>query len=143
MPNERRALFQISALLSSKIGIFQVLFDDSPFGRQYPMRTIGAKMLIQKQPFMIPHHGKSQELCRTCQASLSTTVRKQVDLWAFLRHLKNREAHILWWSHPLVCVLQISLGRSHTSSRGLVKAKKLISNDVVEPYASFRQKTLW
>ena len=72
---------------------------------------------------MIPHHGKGQELCRTCQASLNTTVRRQEEIWFSLQHHNNWEAHILWWSHLLVCVLRISHGRPNASSGGFVKAQ--------------------
>ena len=92
---------------------------------------------------MIRLHGERKEPCRTCQASLSTTLRRKEEMWGSLRQHKLREAHILWLSHLLVCVLQISLGRPQKSGQGLVKVPRLTSDDVVEPYVSFRQKTLW
>lgn len=44
---------------------------------------------------LINQHGKSQEICRICQASLSTIIQKQEELWLSLQHRKSREVHIL------------------------------------------------
>ena len=74
---------------------------------------------------MIRLHGKRKEPCRIYQASLTTTLRKRVELLNSLRHHKWREAHILWSSHLLVCVPQIFVGRQETSAQGLVKGTKI------------------